>query len=402
MVNQDSSLKTFVQNIQLVRLRGRDMVEGAVEDGADASLWRRLKSWLPIGLVVFLPTFIAAAYFLLLAVPRYQSEAKFIVRMPGNGQASQIANMVQGTSIIRSVDDGYVVDAYMVSRDALSALVKDDGFRKMIARSGMDPLWRYPPLFMPDNEEKLYRYYKSFVSVSYDETTGISTVRAQAFRPQDAQLLVAALLKHSEELINRMSDRAEKDAVQVAERETEGAKQQAYAAARAMTDFRDREKVIDPTLVSNSVLKNITELALSSAETNAQLTELEASSPQSPQIDSLKSRIFALDQQIDKEREALAGTNGSLAPIISKYDILLLKQKFAEQAFTIALSALEQARVDARKQRVFLETITTPNLPDHPAYPYRLLSIFIVFAIAAMLYKIGRTFVADTAEHATR
>lgn len=402
MVSQDN-LRAFVQNIQLVRVRGRDVADpSGLESGGESEARRWLRRWLPMALVVGLPTLLAAVYFLFLAAPRYQSDAEFIVRMPGNGAASQIANLVQGTSVIRSVDDGYVVDAYIKSRDAMQQLAVHDGFRKIIRRAGADILWRYPPFFESDTQQRLYKYYESLISISYDETTGISTVRAQAFRPQDAQRLVTALLKHSETLINTMNDRAQQDSIRVAEHETDEAKDDAYAAARAMTAFRDREKVIDPTLVSNSVLNNITQLALFSAQTNAQLAELEKDSPQSPQISSLKVKISAINQQIMKARDQLAGPNGSLAPRIAEYDILLLKQKFAESAFTAALSSLEAARVDARRQRVFLERITKPNLPDHPAYPYRLLSILGVLAIMSMIYKIGRTFVADTAEHATR
>jgi capsular polysaccharide transport system permease protein len=79
-----------------------------------------------------------------------------------------------------------------------------------------------------------------------------------------------------------------------------------------------------------------------------------------------------------------------------------LKQKFAESIFNSALASLEEARIDARKQRVFLERITAPSLPDRPKYPYRMLSILGIFIIMSMIYKIGRTFVTDTAEHATR
>lgn len=402
MVSQDN-LRAFVQNIQLVRLRGREVTDPSGLAGNEESALRRwVRRWLPFSLVVGLPTLVSAVYFFALAAPRYQSEAQFIVRMPGNGAASQIANLVQGTSVIRSVDDGYVVDAYIESRDALQQLVAHDGFRKIISRSGHDILWRYPQLFGSDTQDRLFEYYKNFVSISYDQTTGISTVRVQAFRPQDAQRLLTALLTHSEVLINNMNDRAQQDAIRVAEQETDLAKDRAYAAAREMTAFRNREQVIDPTLISNSVLDNITQLALDSAQANAELGELEKTSPQSPQISSLKIKVSAIDDQIVKEREQLAGPHGALAPRIAEYDILLLKRQFAERTFNSALGSLEAARIDARKQRVFLERITTPSVPDHPAYPYRILSILGIFVVMSMIYKIGRTFVSDTAEHATR
>ena len=400
MVSQ-GSLRTFVQNVQLVRLRGRDVATpfGPAQDDS----WRsRLRRRLGFLLVVALPTLATAFYMFFLAAPRYEAEVKFVVRIPGSGEASQIANMVQGTSVIRSVDDGYAVTAYMLSRDALQQLVAHDGFRQMIARSGWDVLWRYPAPFMKDTNERLFQFFKKFASLSYDQTTGIITLRAQGFRPEDAQRLTAALVKHSEALVNTMNDRAEQDAIRVAAHEVDAAKEGAYAAADKMTAFRDREKTIDPMLASQSVLKNISELALVAAQSNAQLAEILTTSPQNPQISPLKAKIASINKQIMQERQQLAGPDGSLAPSIAEYDKLLLNQQFAERMFASALTSLESARVEALRQRAFLEEITQPNLPDHPAYPHKMLSILGMLIVMSMIYRIGRVFVADTAEHATR
>jgi capsular polysaccharide transport system permease protein len=399
MGSQDN-LTSFVQNVQLVRLRGRDSATPL--QPVDQSLPARLRRRLGLLVVVVAPTLITALYMFLLAAPRYESTAEFVVRVPGNGQASQIANMISGTSVIRSVDDGYVVAAYVVSRDAMNELVARDGFKQMLAHTRWDPWWRYPPLFMRDTEERLYRYFQSLIEVSYDQSTGIIALHAQAFQPQDAQRLVAALLRHSEELINTMNDRAEQDALRVAEREVDAAKSQAYQAADRMTEFRDRERIIDPMLVSNSVVKNITDLAMLVAQTNAQVAQLQKTSPQSPQISELKVKVASLSEQIKQEREQLAGPHGSLAPSIAQYDKLLLDQQFAERMFASALTSLESARVEALRQRAFVEDITQPNLPDHPSYPYKLLSILGVLTVMAMVYRIGRIFVTDTLEHASR
>jgi capsular polysaccharide transport system permease protein len=395
------NLTTFVQNVELVRLRGEDSALGEpVERQRGWKAWARRR--LGLLLIVVAPTLATAFYAFALATPRYESAAQFVVREPGNGTASQIANMISGSSVIRSVDDGYVVSAYVISRDALAAVASKDGFRDMIKPSGRDFLWWYPPLFTHDTAERLYEYFKRLVSVSYDQTTGIITLRADGFRPQDAQRLVAALLRHAEELVNSMNDRAQHDAIRVAEDEVNHAKADAYAATDTLTQFRDRERFIDPKLLTDSVVQNITALALTMAQSNAQLEQLQRTSPLSPQIAATRARIASLDAQIKAERGQLAGRAGSLAPSIAEYDKLLLNQQFAESMFASTLASLEAARADALRQRAFVEDITQPNLPDRPAYPERLMMILIVLVVAGMVYRIGAVFLKDTLDHATR
>jgi hypothetical protein len=52
------------------------------------------------------------------------------------------------------------------------------------------------------------------------------------------------------------------------------------------------------------------------------------------------------------------------------------------------------------KQRVFIEPITTANLPDYPASPYRMTWTLATFAFAFMIWRIARTFIEDTLAHA--
>ena len=65
-----------------------------------------------------------------------------------------------------------------------------------------------------------------------------------------------------------------------------------------------------------------------------------------------------------------------------------------------ALATLESARVDALKQRVFVEPITAANLPDYPANPYRMTWTLAIFGFAFMIWRIARTFIEDTLAHA--
>jgi capsular polysaccharide transport system permease protein len=386
------------QDIELVNVRPTDVAAPGRMSTDSSSRYSDWKSKLPM-LLAAIPSVLTLFYFALLSTGRFESEATFVVRSPSGNAMSQIANLVQGSGIISSADDAYVVHEYMESRDALQDLLADSDLMAVFHRSGWDPLWAVPGFFRPITKERLYAHYKRFISISFDKTTGISTLKVQAFRPDDARRIAIALLQRSEILLNRLNERAEKDAVVSAERQVEDSKRRAYDAQGNVTEFRNRESVIDPTLLSTAVVETVARLSLEMAELDAQLAELQTSSPANPQIGSIKLRLTALDNQIAKERSELAGTDASLAPRIAEYERLVLEREFADRAFVSALSTLEVARVDAQRQRTFLEQITTPNLPDYPKYPHRLFWIVVIVIGTIAAYWILRNVAIDIVSH---
>jgi capsular polysaccharide transport system permease protein len=351
-------------------------------------------------LLLSLPTIIALIYFLGLAVSRYESVSTFVVRSPSAAQVSELANLVQGNGVVSSADDAYIVNEYIVSRDAMHDLITNNGLLEAFSHWGFDPLWAPPGTFWFTNDERLYRYYQNFISVEYNSTTGISTLRLEAFTPDDAQRIAAALLVKSEALLNRLNERAQSDAIASAEKQVNVAKEHALQALQKVTDFRNREAVIDPTLQSTVVLDTMARLAVQVAEANAQLAELLKSSPQSPQIGSLRLRVSALDEQIAKERTQFGGNASSLAPRIAEYERLTLEREFAARAFLSALNTLESAKVDAQRRRNYLEQVATPNLPDYARYPFRLVWVLAIAACNFAVYWLLRHVLRDATSHA--
>jgi capsular polysaccharide transport system permease protein len=389
-----------VQTVKLVRLAPEGGLDAPVEPQRRTNaLLRRL----PFLLLVVLPVLVSALYFFLLAAPRYQSEVKFVVRTPSTAAASELAAFVQGSSgVSRANDDAFIAKEYMLSRDAMEQLLAKVDLLGLFGKAGLDPWWRYPGLFRSPNAESLQKQYLRFVSVDYDSSSGISTLTAQGYEPADAQRLANALLDITEVFLNGLNTRAQNDAVQNAVRDVASAQQRAYAALDAVTSFRNREAVLDPTLSSTGVVQSISALSLETSTTNARLAELLTNTPQSPEIATLRTRIAALQAQIARQRQQLGGTSDSLAPRIAEYQRLLLEQTFAEKAFTTALAALETARLEASRQRIFLERVTAPDLPDAPAYPYRLACVLATLAGALALWRVTTALFFDTQEHHKR
>ncbi len=110
-------------------------------------------------------------------------------------------------------------------------------------------------------------------------------------------------------------------------------------------------------------------------------------------------RIAAYERQIRQEQAKIAGDAGSLAPKISVYEDLALAREFADRELTQATAALITAQQEARRQKLYLDRVVAPSLPDEPSQPRRWLAVLTVFATSMLAYGVGWLIYAGVREH---
>ena len=359
--------------------------------------WRRL----PIGflLVVALPTLLAAIYYLLIATPRYVSEARFIVRASTQSQPSMLGAALQGVGLSTAQSDAFAVHEYIKSRDALSELGRRFDIAAILNPQGADAFSRYPRPWDSQGEEGLYKGFNRFVVVGHDSTSGISTLRVEAFRAEDARQINLALLASGEQLINRLNERAMGDAVAEAQTARDEARARVSSVQQQLTAFRNREGFIDPELAARESSSLIGGLLATVAQLRADRAQLVGEAPQSPQLPILDGRIAAYERQIAAERAKVAGASTSLAPRVGVYTDLELQRELADRELAETTSALLTAQQDARRQKLYLDRIVNPNLPDRPTQPHRWTAILTIFASAMLIYGVGWLVWAGVREH---
>lgn len=355
-------------------------------------------SW-PFLLCVILPTLLAAFYFLLIASPRYVSEARFIVRQAGQGQPDALGLTLQGVGLSATQTDAFAVHDYMRSRDAVAELDQSLDLSRVLGPPGADVFSRWPRPWESRSREGLHKGYQRFVTVGYDATTGISILRVEAYQPEDARRLAEALLTGGEELINRLNARSVADAVTQAERSRDEARERLSESQRRLVAFRNRERFIDPSMVAAEGAGLIGELSATLAGLRAERSQLAAEAPQSPQLPSLDNRIAAYERQISAERSKLAGAATSLVPAVSAYEDLVLERELADRQLSEATAALLAAERDARRQALYLQRVVSPGLADEATLPRRWLSILIVLIGSLLLYGVGWLVWSGLREH---
>lgn len=366
-------------------------------DRPKGTWWTRL----PLGflLIVVLPTLITAIYFLMIASPRYVSEARFVVRAPSSNQPSGLGLALQSAGIASSQTDAFAVHEYARSTQAVIDLEKTLDLKQIFGPSNADIFSRYPRLGESRSIEGMRKGLERFVTVGYDATTGISVLRVEAYRREDAQRVAQGLLAGGERLINGMNARAAADAVADAERARTEAQANLALAQQQLTAFRNREQIVDPTRQATEGLQMIGDLMSAVARLRAERSQLAGEAPNSPQLPLLDSRIAAFQRQIDIERANMAGARGSLASKISTYEDLALNREFADKQLAAATAALTSAQQEARRQKLYLDRIVEPSRPDEALEPRRWLSILTVLASCLLIYGVGWLMWAGIREH---
>ncbi len=395
-------MNQVVPHIQVIKLHPVSSIEGTVAVRGEvtdavggARRWRR---W-AVYAVLFLPAVVVALYAILFAADRYVSETKFFIRSVRSAQGS-IASAVSDASAGRSPADSHAVREFLLSRDALTKLEQEGLVTRTLASAGFDLLWRYPMPLSAPTIERLYRYYQSLISVQYDTTTGIITMRMEAFSPESAKLMSQALARHSEALLNTMELRSKAAAVTAARTQVNLANERSASGIEKLRLFRERQLVVDPVKQSEGLFATISKLYLAQSEANARLRVLLRTAPNSPEINSIRTTIAALGDQITAERASIAGTATALAPVIAEFETLSMENEFATRFLISALVELEAAEQDNRKQFLFLETVSGPSLPDFAAYPWRTLIVLLAFVINGILVFLVRVTMNDVFEHA--
>jgi capsular polysaccharide transport system permease protein len=294
------------------------------------------------------------------------------------------------------------VHDFIESRDIVTELARRNDLVALLSRPEGDMIRRYPPIWGRRNFEQLYESYKTFVHVEFDTSTGISTLEVKAFRPEDSAHLARAILASSENLINRMNDRARQDTVAMAEADVKRAEKRVADAQVAITAYRLRTRDLDPRAQATASYTLAGQLSLQLANARAQLRQMETASPASPQLPPLRASVSALEAQLARANAELTGRGNSTTVQLSEFERLQLEQDFATKALASATLSLETARQSAARQQLYLEEIVTPQMPDYPILPRRLLTIFLVLAISLLLYGIVWLVGASLREHAGR
>lgn len=383
---------------EVARARGDapDVTDGIPLHAPAAPWWRRVPA---IGWIVVLPTLLVAAILYLVVADQFESEAHFIVRSPQPAQSASGLGQLLGLTGTSAPADAHSVRDYLLSHDAVAALGRTLNLPAMFRRDA-DPLtrlWDERPA-----PETLLRYYRGKVDVDYSSETGITTLSARAFRPDDAKRLADALLDLGERRVNSLNVRMLRDGLAVAQGQVDESGRQLAVAQSALTGFRQTRRDVDPERTAAAQIEMATAMRAQAGAARAQLAAMTGViSSSAPQYVALARRVAALDAQVGTAQARLAGTGRSVAAGLGAFEELRLRQELAAKRYQSTVAALDSAREQLLRQQLFIVRVVEPNRPVRSLHPKRLKILATVFFGLLLSYAIGWLILAGVREHAS-
>lgn len=344
---------------------------------------------------VLLPAAVTGWYLWARAADQYASTLGFSVRKEDAGSAIALLGGITNFSNSSSADTDILYD-YMQSQKLVSEIDADLDLRGLWSKPTGDPIFAYAA---PGSIETLMGHWADQVRVSYDSATRLIEIRVLAFDPNDAQAIATALFDKSTDMINRLNDAAQADALRFAATERDRSEARLKAARGAITDFRNRTQSIDPATDMQSQAGLLANLQTQLAEALIDADMLAASTTRADtRGEQAALRITVIEDRIAAEREKLGlGASGAtsdvFATMVGDYERLSVDREFAEAAYRAAQLAYDAAQADARRQTLYLAAHIAPTLAESAQFPQRgsilgTVAMFLVLAwsIAAMVY----------------
>ncbi len=348
--------------------------------------------------IVGLPTILAAIYFGLIASPLYVSESSVTIRSSKIQPASLVEALVAPQEGIVGATETQLVADYLRSRDVLARIDANIGFRERFATYDADYLSRLEP---HASNEEMYDYFKKALRVT-DDGAGLLTISVRAFTAEDAVAVAVAAISAAEDMVNRLSEAAQTDAMRAARTEVQAAEARMIAAADAVTEYQKQSGDLDPRRSAEAIQSVIGGLEAELAASRVRLAELQSYlKPGSPQVNALNSKIAALKRQIGEERRRLAdASRDTLADDVRGFETERMQLELAQQAYRSALASLEAARLAAQNDRSYLVAYAPPSLPDVAVEPKRMYKILSAFVISLLAFGVGALMIGAIREHA--
>ena len=357
-----------------------------------------LKLWL----FVALPTALVAWFLWFKASDLYASESKFLVQS-AESSGGQVGGLLGGLLGGGGAYDPNAVQTYLYSRDVLRLLDSEHAWIAHFQQPELDYLHR---IESDASFEAAYSHFQDMIEVSFDPTEGIIEMSIVAADPESAQRFNAAVIGYAEEMVNRLSDRIQADAVRDAELNLVNSEER---LRRAQETVAELQKHLDTFSVEGEVSAELGIIAGMEVELEAlkgRLTNLRrVTSEADPRVERIRNQVETLEAQIADRREGITGDGTADEASLTEINLALTKARFEVEASTASFAAAVERReiavANARRQGRYLEMVSSPSMPDEANYPEKPQLTALAFLGFLGFYIIGSLTISLIREQAS-
>lgn len=315
--------------------------------------------------IIITPILILSSYFYLIGRNRFFVRADVVVRKASNNVSSDISiSSLLGSNNLSSIEDARYLQTYLESPQVLKDLEKKIDFVKLYKRKGLD---LYAGLGVNPSKERKFDFFRRQISVSLNDASGVMRIRTLAFDPKTAYEFNKFLISQAEVFVNKLNQDIYKKQLVFLNNEVVKSLNRLNKTSEEITSFKQDNRFLDPKSEVSAAGAYISALESEMIKLKVELAGLKRTfvSPETPEIVELENLIGELSDQINNERNFLAGPKGkNLNKKLSTLIYLENKLKYEEDLYKAALTASEKTRVDSLQKQRFLAILSNPQFPQ--------------------------------------
>lgn len=352
--------------------------------------------------LLLIPIVLSGIYFYFIARDRFVTRSDFVIRKAEdnntNASGSGLATLL-GTGNQLSLEDARFLKTYLQSPQVLADLDRTYNLDQAYGQDGLDPFAGIKPKL---SKEKRLRFFKKQVAVNLDEISGAIVLRTVGLNPKASLNLNRFMLAKSEQFVNRLNQDISLKQLGFAEMELMRARNNLNQAKNRLLVYQESNTVIDPKGEAELASQTISKLQEKLVDLRVELATLKRQfkDPAEPEVAAVADQVRELQQQIQKERRSLVSRKGRNLGRKTA-DVLRLESEvnYATDSYKLALTAVEKARVESKRQQKFMALLSAPQLPEDPQNDWRSKGFFTVLATCAVGFSLTKFVLGMQASH---
>ena len=355
-----------------------------------------------IAKLLIIPVVFAGIYFYGIARNRYITRSDFVIRKAENAPSADGVGLgsLLGRSDQLSIEDARFLKTYLQSPQVLNDLSRTYDLDKAYARNQRDPFSGITAGLSP---EKRLAYFKKQVAVSLDEISGAIILRTVGLNQKSSYDLNRFMLAKSEQFVNRLNQDISLKQLRFAEQELIFARKNLDKAKNRLIAYQNANSVvIDPKGEAELASATVSKLQERLVEKKVELATLKRQykDPREPEVLAIADEARELQDQIAQEKRSLVSSKGRNLNRRAA-DVVKLESEvtFATDTYKMALSSVEKARVESKRQQKFMALLSAPQMPEDPENSWRSKGFFTVLASCAVLLSLTKFVLGMQASH---
>lgn len=344
-----------------------------------------------------------ALYLILWAAPRYESTSQLVIKTSDGGNSYDPTSLLMSTvSDAPLSTDSILIETFILSQDMFHYLVDE---HDLLVHYNSDEADLFSRLSPDADRETMFQYYLDHIEVTVDSESAVIELKTQAFTPEYAQVLNAAIIERAEAFINNINNDLAKSKLSFAKGEHEVVENKLEDIKKELLAFQSKYNVLDPSAEGAASQQIAFSLEATLAQKQAEMRTMSGMMSEiAPEIRTLKRQIEALEDAVKKQKSDLnsasvnADSNISLTELMAQYSDLQVQLQLAIQAYSSSLMTLENTRVKAYEKIQHLVTVQSSTLPEDNTYPRIIYNLTLLGVVLFLVYGIGRIVVATIKE----